>query len=53
RVYRRVDAVLGGEDQSGDFAHVTPDLALAIREILTETKPDFSRMLGLAADEVR
>lgn len=42
RVYRRVDEVLDGRARRGDFDHVTPELAQAVREILEETKPGFA-----------
>lgn len=45
RVYKRIDAILDGSDDSGDFDHVTPELAQAVREILMETKPDFAEAL--------
>ncbi len=40
-VARRLDEVLSGEDTDEAFAHLTPELRQAIREILQETKPDF------------
>ena len=45
RFYRRVDSVLAGTDQSGDFEHLTPALRTAIRDILVATKPDFEAAL--------
>ncbi|MDE3198198.1 MAG: hypothetical protein KGN84_17755 [Acidobacteriota bacterium] len=38
-VYRRLFDVLSGEDRSGAFARLTPDLRSAILEILIATKP--------------
>jgi hypothetical protein len=45
RVYRRLDQVLRGEDDSGDFDHLRADQRTAIREILVATKPDFEAAL--------
>jgi hypothetical protein len=42
RIYRRLDAVLTGQDESGDFTHIDAATRTAIREILTETKPEFA-----------
>jgi hypothetical protein len=42
RIYRKIDAVLTGQDRSGDFAHLDASTRTAIREILFETKPDFA-----------
>lgn len=42
-VYRRLREVLTGQDQSKDFAHLTPNDRKAILEILTETHPEFAR----------
>lgn len=54
RVYRRIDAILDGKDDSGAFDHVTPDLARTTREILAATKPEFVEMLrGLTVDDIR
>ncbi len=41
-VFRRLDEILSGKDQSEDFAHLTADDRTAIREILLETKPQFA-----------
>ncbi len=45
RVYRRLDTVLRGEDESGDFEHLDAESRTAIREILLATKPDFANAL--------
>jgi hypothetical protein len=42
-VYRRLREVLTGQDKSKDFAHLSSADRSAILEILSETKPDFSR----------
>jgi len=39
-VYQRLREVLSGEDQSSDFAHLSPEDRRAIYEILLETKSD-------------
>jgi hypothetical protein len=41
-VYRRLHAILSGEDRSAGFNHLTSADRQAIREILTETKPEFA-----------
>ena len=38
-VYRRLWEVLSGQDTSKDFAHLSPEDRIAIREILRDTKP--------------
>ncbi len=45
-VYRRLQSILSGEDQSPEFAHLTPDLREAILQILLETKPGFAETAG-------
>jgi TPP-dependent 2-oxoacid decarboxylase len=40
-VYRRFHEVLGGEDKSETFAHLSEEDRKAILEILHDTKPDF------------
>ena len=40
RVYQRLREVLGGEDQSAGFAHLTAADRSAIAEILNDTKPE-------------
>jgi hypothetical protein len=40
-VYRRLHEVLDGQDQSPRFAHLSPADRVAIRQILSDTKPDF------------
>lgn len=40
-VYRRLRAVLSGEDKTPDFSHLTASDRTAILEILQQTKPDF------------
>ncbi len=42
QVYGRIAAVLGGENGSGNFDHLTAEDRTAIDEILRETKPEFS-----------
>ncbi|MCA9054073.1 MAG: hypothetical protein KDA75_09570 [Planctomycetaceae bacterium] len=42
-VVGRLEKVLSGEDQSAEFAHLTPEDRRAIREILDETAPDLFR----------
>ena len=39
--YKRVDEILAGRDQSGEFEHLDEADRQAVREILTETKPEF------------
>jgi hypothetical protein len=41
-VYGRLRNILTGQDQSRDFAHLSPSDRRAILEILTDTKPDFA-----------
>jgi hypothetical protein len=41
RVYARIRAVLSGTDETGDFEHIDAAHREAIRQILSETKPDF------------
>ena len=41
-VYRRFREVLGGQDRSAEFSHLSVAAREAIGEILAETKPDFS-----------
>ena len=41
-VFQRLNEVLSGKEQSKEFAHLSPDDRQAIREILTETKPEFA-----------
>lgn len=45
QVYRRIAAVLRGEDGSGSFDHLTAEDRTAIDEILRETRPEFSAAL--------
>jgi hypothetical protein len=40
---QRMWQVLNGEDTTGRFTHLTGEDRAAIREILRETKPDFTR----------
>jgi hypothetical protein len=42
RVYQRLDDILSGKDQSGDFADLSEADRKAILEILQDTKPDFT-----------
>jgi hypothetical protein len=42
-VYRRLREILNGQDKSKDFAHLSSADRSAILDILSETKPDFSR----------
>ncbi|MDP1572227.1 MAG: hypothetical protein Q8L86_19690 [Vicinamibacterales bacterium] len=39
-VYRRLGAVLAGDDAAPKYRHLTPAVRQAVREILRETKPD-------------
>jgi len=41
-VYRRLREVLGGQDDRPEFAHLSPADRDAVREILEETKPEFT-----------
>lgn len=41
-VFRRMHEVLAGRDKSGEFKHLSDADRRAIREILTETKPEFA-----------
>jgi hypothetical protein len=41
-VYRRLHEVLSGEDRRPEFSHLSPADRDAIREILDETKPEFT-----------
>jgi hypothetical protein len=43
-VYRRLHAILSGEDKSAGFSHLSSADREAIREILTETKPEFAAL---------
>ncbi len=43
-VYRRMEDVLSGADQSPDFQHLSPEDRSAIRDILLATKPEFAAM---------
>jgi len=45
RAYVRIDEILRGEDDSGDFAHLDAATRQAIRQILVATKPDFEAAL--------
>lgn len=49
--YRRIDAILAGDDDSGDYDHITPELARTVREILRDTKPDFAETVASTAEE--
>lgn len=42
QVYARIEAILTGRDESGDFDHIDAATRTAIREILIATKPDFA-----------
>ena len=42
-VLGRLEKVLSGEDQSAEFAHLSPEDRSAIREILNETAPELFR----------
>ncbi|MGE3277863.1 MAG: hypothetical protein AB7O67_22340 [Vicinamibacterales bacterium] len=42
-IYRRLDQVLTGQDQSPEFAHLTAEQRATILEILNGTKPDFAQ----------
>src|SRR6185503_18623014 len=41
-VYKRLREVLTGEDTRPEFSHLSPDDRTAIREILEDTKPEFT-----------
>lgn len=41
RIYRRLHEVLSGQDQSERFARLSAEDRTNVREILTDTKPDF------------
>ncbi|MBI4473970.1 MAG: hypothetical protein HY646_14980 [Acidobacteria bacterium] len=43
-VYRRLNEVLSGEDQTREFAHLSMADRTAILEILQDTKPEFRRV---------
>jgi hypothetical protein len=45
-VYRRFHEILGGHEQSKDFAHLTTDDRTAILQILTATDPEFAQSRG-------
>lgn len=45
--YSRLSEVLGGRDQSKEFAHLTPSDRTAIREILLATKKDLPKNFGV------
>jgi len=40
-VYQRLADVLGGDDPSAEFSHISETDGRAILEILRDTKPDF------------
>ena len=40
RVWQRLDTILSGQDNGPQFAHLSPEDRLAIREIVTETCPE-------------
>jgi hypothetical protein len=44
--YERLDAVLTGTDESGDYSHLSADERTAIREILRDTKPDYAASIA-------
>lgn len=44
-VARRIKEILEGRETMPEFAHVTPELRQAIREILTDTHPDLAAAL--------
>ena len=41
-VYKRLREVLTGEDTRPEFSHLSPDDRTAIREILEDTRPEFT-----------
>lgn len=41
-VYRRIGEIVGGKDNTEEFAHLSPEDRRAIDEILRETKPDYA-----------
>jgi hypothetical protein len=52
-VYRRLREVLSGEDRRPEFSHLSQADRDAIREILADTKPDFTSRLLDAPPHVR
>lgn len=44
--YRRLEAILQGAEQDGAYAHLTPGVRTAIREILRATKPAYGINVG-------
>lgn len=50
-LFRRIADVLGGRDQSREFAHLSPADRQAIREILVETRPGFAAAWKLEIGE--
>lgn len=44
--YTRLDSVLTGADESGDYSHLSSDDRRAIREILRDTKPDYAASIA-------
>lgn len=42
-IIARLKNILRGDDESGDFAHLTPVMRRDILEILTDTHPEFSK----------
>ena len=48
RVLDRLKRILDGDDDSPEFAHLTPKMRREILEILRETKPEFKRIAKLA-----
>jgi hypothetical protein len=44
-IWQRFEEILSGKDDSEPFKHLTADLRKAIREILSETKPEFAAFL--------
>src|SRR5690606_31465033 len=51
QAYRRLKAILDGDDASEKFAHLSSEDRSAILEILTATKPDFAAFYAAPVDE--
>lgn len=51
RILDRLKNILHGDDDSPEFAHLTPQLRREILEILRDTKPEFRKIATLAANQ--
>ncbi|PHS17434.1 MAG: hypothetical protein COA78_03025 [Blastopirellula sp.] len=45
RIYFRLNEILSNKDSTQPFQHLSPDARKAIREILSETKPEYKKYL--------